>query len=275
VAQTEVRRLTAEVHGLLPKRDVRVGHETQKIHRGRTTGSDGPSMQPLRKTTRQKSAKVAYHSMKNLLEEIVGRKDLLELRGGAKLFSRGEVADAIYFIQTGKVNLTVVSTQGKEAVLATMGPREFVGEECLLADSSRTSTATSLGPATVFRIGKQGMLQALHSQPILSQKFTASLLARNVNLEEDLCAQLFNHSERRLARLLLNLSRRGRHNKLPDTTLPKFTHKMLAEIVGTTRPRISFFMNRFRKSGLIDYHKGNGDIIVMAEALTDSILRDE
>ena len=228
-------------------------------------------MQILRKTTRRRPDP----SVEKLLENIVGGKGLLRLRKGAKLFSQGEQADAVYFIQTGKVQLTVVSTQGKKAVLATMGPRRFFGEECLVGDSRRTSTATSLGPATVFGIAKRAMREALHGQPRLSQRFIASLLSRNVNLEEDICDQLFNHSERRLASLLLKLSRFGPHDTLPDTTVLNFTHKMLAESVGTTRQQISYFMNKFRKLGLIDYDKDNTDIRVRAEALTDSILGDE
>jgi CRP/FNR family cyclic AMP-dependent transcriptional regulator len=233
-------------------------------------------MQRLRKTTKHRSAQVDPW-VERLLEEIVGGrgKDLLHLPTEATLFSQGEEADSIYFIRAGKVQLTVVSPQGKSAVLATMGPRDFLGEECLVGDSRRTSTATSLGPVTLFGIEKHAMLQALHGQPMLSEKFTASLLARNVNLEKDLCDQIFDHSERQLARLLLNLSRFGPHNKLPDTTVSNLTDTMLADIVGTTRPTIRFFMKKFRRFGLIDYQKGSGDIIVMTEALTDSILRDE
>jgi CRP-like cAMP-binding protein len=231
-------------------------------------------MQGLRKTTRHRSAKVDFFA-EGLLENIFGGKDRLTLRKGARLFSQGEEADAIYFVETGKVQLSVVSAHGKKAVLVTRGPRDFLGEECLVKDSRRASTATSLGPATVFGIAKRAMLEALHGQPRLSEKFMASLLARNVSLKEDLCDQLFNHSEGRLARILLKLSRFDQHNKLPDTKVLKFTHKMLAEIVGTTRPRISFLMKKFRKLGLIDYDKGKADIIVMAEALTDSVLSDE
>jgi CRP/FNR family cyclic AMP-dependent transcriptional regulator len=229
-------------------------------------------MQRASKVTGLKSAKVSP-SVESVLENIIAGKDLVRLRKSAKLFSQGERADAIYFIQTGKVQLTVVSAQGKRAVLDTLGPRDFLGEGCLVGDSVRTSTATGLEPSTVFRIVKGIMLKALHSQPKLSEQFMTSLLARNVNLEQDLCDQLFNHTERRLARVLLNLSRFGRHDKFPDTKVPKFTHKMLAEIVGTTRPRITFFLNKFRKVGLIDYDK-NGDITVKDGLLTDLVLRD-
>jgi len=229
-------------------------------------------MEGARKVTGLKSAKV-NPSVESVLENIVVGKDLVRLRRNAKLFSQGEKANAIYFIQTGKVQVTVVSAQGKRMVLDTLGPRDFLGEGCLVGNSVRTSTATGLELSTVFRIGKRVMLRALHAQPKLSEQFIASLLARNVNLEENLCDQLFNHTERRLARALLNLSRFSRHDKLPDTKVPKFTHKMLAEIVGTTRPRVTFFLNKFRKLGLIDYDK-TGEITVKDGLLTDMVLRD-
>jgi CRP/FNR family transcriptional regulator, cyclic AMP receptor protein len=229
-------------------------------------------MEGARKVTGLKSAKL-NPSAESVLENIVVGKDLVRLRRNAKLFSQGEKANAIYFIQTGKVQVTVVSAQGKRVVLDTLGPRDFLGEGCLVGDSVRTSTATGLELSTVFRIGKRVMLKALHAQPRLSEQFIASLLVRNVNLEEDLCDQLFNHTERRLARALLNLSRFSRHDKLPDTKVPKFTHKMLAEIVGTTRPRVTFFLNKFRKLGLIDYDK-TGGITVKDGLLTDMVLRD-
>jgi CRP/FNR family cyclic AMP-dependent transcriptional regulator len=229
-------------------------------------------MQTARQVTAVKWA-TTKRALDSLLKNIVEGKDLLKLRSGAKLFSQGEEGDAIYFLQTGKVQLTVVSAQGKEAVLALLGPRDFLGEECLVGNSRRTSTATSLQPSTVFRIEKRAMLQALHLDPKFSEEFVSSLLARNINLEQDLCDQLFNHSERRLACALLKLSRLGQHDKLQDTKLPKFTQKMLAEIVGTTRSKVNLFMNKFRRLGLIDY-RGTGDITVKAERLTEAVLHD-
>ena len=208
-----------------------------------------------------------------LLERIVDRKDLLNLQTGAKIFSQGAQADAIYFIQTGEVRLTVVSAQGKEAVLATLGPGDFLGEECLVGDSLRTSTAASVEPSTVFRIEKHAMLEALHVLPGFSEEFVAALLARNVNLEEDLCDQLFNHSEQRLARVLLKLARFGQDDKRPDTKVPRLTHETLAEIVGTTPSEIGLFMNKFRMLGLID-DTGDGDITVRSRLLTDVVLQD-
>jgi CRP/FNR family cyclic AMP-dependent transcriptional regulator len=230
-----------------------------------------PFMERPRKARALKSEK-ANLTVDSLLGNIVRGKALLKRQKGAKLFSQGEAAEAIYFIQTGKVQLTVASTQGKKAVLGMMGPRDFLGEECLVGDSRRTSTATVLGPSTIFRIEKRAMLKAIHRQPEFSEDFVASLLARSVNMEEDLCDQLFNHSELRLACALLKLSRAGRHARLlPDAKVSGVTHKKLAEIVGTTPSKIIFFMNKFRKLGLIDY-RGDGDVKVMSERLTDMVI---
>jgi CRP/FNR family cyclic AMP-dependent transcriptional regulator len=229
-----------------------------------------PIMQRTMKARAPKSEK-ADLTVESLLGKIVKGKDLLKRRKGAKLFSQGEEADAVYFVQTGKIKLTVVSPHGKKAVLAMMGPRDFLGEECLVGDSRRTSTATSMGPSTVFRIEKGAMLQAIHLRPEVSADFVALLLARSVNMEEDLCDRLFNHSELRLACTLLKLSRAGRHAKLPDVKVPAVAHEKLAEIVGTTPSKIIFFMHKFRRLGLIDY-RGDGDIKVMSELLTDMVL---
>jgi len=207
----------------------------------------------------------------SLLARIVKGKTLLKRRKDAKLFSQGDKADAIYFIQTGKVQLTVASPQGKKAVLGLMGPRDFVGEECLVGDSCRTSTARTLEQSQVFRIEKHAMLQAIRLQPEFSEEFVTSLLARNVNMEEDLCDQLFNHSELRLACALLKLSRAGQHTRLRNVKVPRVSHIKLAKIVGTTPSKILFFMHKLRKLGLIDY-SGDGDIKVMSELLTDMVI---
>jgi len=231
-------------------------------------------MQTTRKVAALKSAKNGS-ALELLLESIVDGKDLLNFRKGAKLFSQGAEADAIYFIRTGKVKVAVASSHGKNAVLALLGPRDFFGEGCLVGGASaRTSTATTLEPSAIFRIEKQAMLRAFQTQPPFAETFLTAVLARSVNLEEDLCDQIFNHSEKRLARVLLKLSRFGPHDKLADITVPRMNQVTLAEIVGTTRSRISFFMTKFRKLGLIQYYNGNTDIIIMAEALTNSILRD-
>src|SRR5207248_433061 len=211
--------------------------------------------------------------VENLLKGIVTGKHVLQLEKNATVYVQGDAADAIYFIQSGKVKITVVSAQGKEAVLALLGPREFFGEGCLIGQPLRVSTAAAMEESTVFRVQKQAMLLSLYAQPELAETFTAALLARNINLEADLCDQLFNHSEKRLARVLLKLSRLGQHADMPDAKMPRLSHETLAEMVGTTRSRITFFMNKFRKLGLIEYG-GTGDITVREELIADVVLHD-
>ena len=206
-----------------------------------------------------------------LLKDISEGKHVMSVRKGEKIFSQGDCADSIYFVQTGRVKVSVVSSAGKEAVLAMLGPHSFFGEGALADQSLRMSTATAMEPATVFQVEKRAMLRALHAQADLSEKFMASLLKRNIDLEEDLCDQLFNHSEKRLARVLLKLARLREYEVVPDATIPTLSHETLAEMVGTTRSRITHFMNKFRKMGLIEYngHAGDGcfGVIVRTERL--------
>jgi CRP/FNR family transcriptional regulator, cyclic AMP receptor protein len=208
----------------------------------------------------------------DLLENIDGGKTRLRLRKDATVFSQGDSAEAIYFIQTGRVKITVVSALGREAVLAMLGPRSFLGEGCLVGQTLRVGTATAIEPSTLFRIGKRAMLQALHSQPKLSEKFRTSLLARNIDLEEDLCDQLVDHSEKTLARVLLKLARFGQVDSLLAAEMPQMSHDTLAEMVGTTRTHITHFMNKFRRLGLIDYNAEK--VTVRTELLTEVVLHD-
>ena len=227
-------------------------------------------MQEAKKITKLNFTEIDPH-VESLLKSIVVGKHVLQLQKNTPVFSQGDQADAIYFIQTGKVKITVVSAQGKEAILAMVGPREFFGEGCLIGQPLRITTASTTESSTVFQVQKQAMLQALHAQRELSEKFTAALLARNIDLEEDLCDQLFNHSEKRLARVLLKLARLGEHDVSFDASVPGLSHETLAEMVGTTRSRITHFMNKFKKMGLIDY---NGELTVRTEMLTDLVLHD-
>jgi len=206
-----------------------------------------------------------------LLEKISDGKHEMRFGKGKKIFSQGDRAESIYFVQSGRVKISVVSSSGKEAVLAMLGPHDFLGEGALVGQSLRISTAMALEPVTLFQVEKRVMLRALHDQAELSEKFMASLLTRNIDLEEDLCDQLFNHSEKRLARVLLKLARLREHNLQPDATIPRLSHETLAEMVGTTRSRVSHFMNKFRQMGLIEY---NGKLIVRTELLTDVVLHD-
>jgi CRP/FNR family transcriptional regulator, cyclic AMP receptor protein len=221
--------------------------------------------------TRTESKSINTDSVADFLSKITAGKTLLTLRKGCKIFSQGAKADAIYFIQNGHVKISVISPSGKEASLALLGPRDFFGEGCLVGQSLRINSATTLGRSVVFRVEKRAMLRGFHTQLALSEKFLAAVLVRNIALEEDLCDQLFNHSERRLARVLLKLARLREHNTAIDAQMPKLSHESLAEMVGTTRPRITEFMNKFRKMGLIDY---NGVLTIRTELLTDILLRD-
>ncbi|HET9131713.1 MAG TPA: Crp/Fnr family transcriptional regulator [Terriglobia bacterium] len=226
---------------------------------------------PRRKASAKRSIPPIDPYVMNLLEKIVDGKRILNSRKGEKLFSQGDPADAIFFIQSGKVKMTVVSTAGKEAIIAMLGPHSFLGEGALVSQSVRISTATVLQPSVIFRVDKLAMSKALQEQPTLSEKFIAALLVRNTDLEEDLCDQLFNHSEKRLARLLLKLARLRDIDGNRESTVPMLSHETLAGMVGTTRSRITHFMNKFRTMGLIDY---NGTLTVRTELLTDIVLHD-
>jgi CRP-like cAMP-binding protein len=214
-----------------------------------------------------------------ILGKISEGKHVMSVRKGETIFSQGDSADAIYFVQTGRVKVSALSSAGKEAVLAVVGPHGFFGEECLVDESLRMSSATTLEPSKVFQVEKRTMLRALHAQPDLSERFIAFLLKRNIDLEEDLCDQLFNPSEKRLARVLLKLVRLREYEGATDATIPRFSHETLAEMVGTTRSRITHFMNKFRKMKLIEYNmhaRDNGcGLIVRTKRLIDVVLQDQ
>jgi CRP/FNR family transcriptional regulator, cyclic AMP receptor protein len=171
------------------------------------------------------------------------------------IFTQGDSADAVFYIQTGKVKLTVVSSAGKEATIGILSDGDFFGEGSLAGQSLRMGSATAMTDCAILRIEKQAMMAALHREHEFSDMFAAYLLARNIRYEEDLVDQLFNSSEKRLARILLLLARFGKEGK-PETVVPKISQEMLAEMVGTTRSRVSFFMNRFRKLGFVHYNGG-------------------
>jgi CRP/FNR family cyclic AMP-dependent transcriptional regulator len=171
------------------------------------------------------------------------------------IFAQGDPADAIFYLQTGKVRLTVVSKTGKEATIGILSDGSFFGEGSLAGQALRMGSATAITDCAVLRIEKKAMMQALHREHAFSDLFVAYLLARNIRYEEDLVDQLFNSSEKRLARVLLMLARFGKEG-VPETVVPKISQETLAEMVGTTRSRVSFFMNRFRKLGFIHYNGG-------------------
>jgi len=194
---------------------------------------------------------------------------IVELRKGAALFSQGNPADRVFYILKGKVKLTVLSRQGKEAVIAVLGPDAFVGEGCLAGQRLRMATATAMTDGTVVRLKKEAMVRLLHEQPTFGELFTAYLLSRNIRVEEDLVDQLFNSSEKRLARMLLLLAHVGK-DEASEVVVPKVSQELLADMIGTTRARVSFFMNKFRKLGLIEY---NGRLRVHS-SLLNIVLHD-
>jgi len=189
---------------------------------------------------------------------------------GHVVFSQGDPADAVFYLKKGNVKIAVTSEQGKEAILGILGEGEFFGELCLLGEPLRLTTATTLSDCSVMRISKTEMVRALHSQPTFGELFIARLLTRKHRMEEDLADQLFNSSERRLARTLLVLANLGKEHE-PEQIPLKIGQETLAEIVGTTRSRINFFMNKFRHLGFVDY--GDGDIKVH-RSLLNVILHD-
>jgi CRP/FNR family transcriptional regulator, cyclic AMP receptor protein len=184
----------------------------------------------------------------------VARK-IKEFKRKEIVYSQGDPAKSVMYLQQGGVQLSVVNESGKEAVVAILGPGDFFGEGCLAGQSVRMGTATAISPSTVLIIEKGGMFKVLHQQHALSDRFISFMLARNIRIEEDLIDQLFNSSEKRLARTLLLLARYGKEDK-PHGLLPKVSQEMLAEMVGTTRSRVNFFMNKFRKLGFIRYNGG-------------------
>lgn len=185
-------------------------------------------------------------------------------RKQSPIFAQGDAADAVYYIQDGQVKLTVVSARGKEAVIAMLGAQAFFGEGCLSGQLVRIATATSVTDCSLMRIEKPAMMQVLHTEPSFATLFTRYLLSRNSRIEEDLIDQLFNSSEKRLARVLLLLAHFGKEGH-PEPVIPKISQETLAEMVGTTRSRVSFFLNKFRKLGFIDY---NGGLHVHSSLLT-------
>ena len=199
----------------------------------------------------------------------VGRT-LIELKKNHVLFSQGDAADAVFYIQKGNLKLTVVSQRGKEATVALLDAGNFVGESCVAAaERVRMVTATGLTRCTLMRIERQEMVRVLHEEHAFADVFVTFLLARNVRIQEDLVDQLFNSSEKRLARVLLLLAHFGKEGK-PETVVPKISQEVLAEMIGTTRSRVNFFMNRFRKLGFIDYNGG----LEVHSSLLNVILHD-
>ena len=217
----------------------------------------------------EKSSKTPF-DLQAFLVSANGGRAISVCRANQALFSQGEAADSVFYIQEGKVKMTVLSEQGKEAIVAVLGTGDFCGEGCLAGQPRRMATAAAMEDSKVMRLEKAAMIRLLHNEPEFSERFMSHLLARNVRVEADLVDQLFNSSEKRLARLLLILANFGKEGR-PEPVVAKISQETLAEMIGTTRSRVSFFMNKFRKMGLIDY---NGHLQIHS-SLLNVILHDD
>jgi CRP/FNR family cyclic AMP-dependent transcriptional regulator len=217
------------------------------------------------------SKKLIKFDTKTFLSTINGGRKIEAFPKKQTIFSQGESSDAVFYIKEGKVKLTVVSKNGKEATIGILNKGDFLGESCLTGQPLRLCSATTMTDCSVMKIDKRSMIEVLHREHAFSDMFVAYLLTRNIRYEEDLVDQLFNSSEKRLARTLLLLAHFGKEGK-PEIVIPKISQESLAEMVGTTRSRVSFFMNRFRKLGLIDYEGGSG--LQVHSSLLNIVLHD-
>jgi CRP/FNR family transcriptional regulator, cyclic AMP receptor protein len=210
-------------------------------------------MNPINKKSKAISEEKGGFDVQAFLDSAGVARKVKQLLKGDVVYSQGDAATGVIYLQEGNVRLSVVSEGGKEAVVAILGPRDFFGEGCLAGQSIRMGTARAITPSTILVIEKNEMFRVLHEQHSLSDRFIAFMLARNIRIEEDLVDQLFNSSEKRLARTLLLLARYGKDDA-PHAVLPAISQETLAEMIGTTRSRVNFFMNKFRKLGFIKYN---------------------
>ena len=206
---------------------------------------------------------------RRFLARVDAGRTVSEYPQNGRVFLQGEPANAVFYIQAGRVKLTVVSRQGKEAVIAILGAGDFFGEGCLAGQPTRMASAAAMSECSIMKLEKAALIRALREEPAFSEMFLMHVLSRNIRFEADLVDHLFNSSEKRLARVLLLLANFGKTGE-PQTVIPKISQETLAEIIGTTRSRVSFFMNRFRKMGFIDY---NGRLEVHS-SLLNVVLHD-
>ena len=210
---------------------------------------------------------------KSFLAKVGEGRSIERYGSGQTVFSQGDPSDAVFYIQKGKAKVTVVSEQGKEAVVAILGPNEFFGEGRLAGQAQRIATTATMMESVIMRLEKAAVVSVIHREPAFSEMFIAHLLGRTIRVEADLVDQLFNSSEKRLARLLLLLANFGKDEK-PEPVIPKISQETLAEMVGTTRSRVSFFMNRFRKLGFINYAGGVEGGLQVHSSLLNVVLHD-
>ena len=212
----------------------------------------------------------ASFDTKSFLARVGDGRSISKYSKGHVIFSQGDPGDAVFYIQKGKAKLTVVSEQGKEAVIAILGTDDFFGEGCLAGQAQRIATVTAMTDSVIARLEKTAIIDVIHREPAFSELFIAHLLGRSIRVEADLVDQLFNSSEKRLARLLLLLANFGKESA-PEPVIAKISQQTLAEMIGTTRSRVSFFMNKFRKMGFIEYNGG----IEVHSSLLNVVLHDQ
>ena len=208
---------------------------------------------------------------KSFFAKVGNGRSIGKYRKNQVVFSQGDIGDAVFYVKKGKVKITVVSEQGKEALVAILGTDDFFGEGCIAGQAQRISTVTALTESIIARLQRSVIVRLIHDEPAFSEMFIAHLLGRTIRVEADLVDQLFNSSEKRLARMLLLLANFGKESK-PEPIIAKISQETLAEMVGTTRSRVSFFMNKFRELGFIDY---NGSGIEVHSSLLNAILHDQ
>jgi CRP/FNR family cyclic AMP-dependent transcriptional regulator len=206
------------------------------------------------------------------LESSGPSKTIREYRRGEIIFTQGDACEDVMYIQTGGIRLSVLSKTGREAVVGMLGPGDFFGEGCLAGQPVRMGSAIAIAPSVILAVAKERMVRLLHRQHEMSDRFIAHMLARSIRIEEDLVDQLFNSSEKRLARALLMLARNGKQDGGPARLVPKISQETLAKMVGTTRSRVNFFLNKFKKLGFIDY---NGEVpLKINSSLINVVLHD-
>jgi CRP-like cAMP-binding protein len=212
-------------------------------------------MEP-RKSTRRSAKAVPAFNAQTFLDSTGAAKKIVEYARGETIYTQGDPCEDVLYIQSGGVKLSVLSKTGREAVVAMLGPGDFFGEGGLAGQPLRMGSATAITPSMIMLVDKKKMVQLLHKQHAMSDRFISHMLSRNIRIEEDLIDQLFNSSEKRLARTLLLLARYGKQDK-PSRAVPKISQETLAEMVGTTRSRVNFFLNKFKKLGFIEYNNGS------------------
>jgi CRP-like cAMP-binding protein len=230
----------------------------------------GPTPRKKASTLAKPSSDLPAFDLRTFLDSAGVSRTIARYGRAALVFSQGDPATDVLYIQQGSIKLSVLSPSGKEAVIAVLGPGDFFGEGCLAGQLRRMATASALSASTLLVVEKAQMIELLHQQPALASRFIAHMLARNIRIEEDLVDQLFNSSEKRLARTLLLLARYGKEDETSKRELPKLSQETLAEMVGTTRSRVNFFMNKFRELGFIEY---NG-VLKVHSSLMSVVLHD-